>query len=149
MNLMDEKFAKSVFISAASFAVGCISTSYVISWAAYQRAKKNDGIALSMSPVISFTDNPDTNAETARSVMEQTLLPTLLAAQQMGWSPEVFENNIKTQFDMTSKIMISLYHDGQNENLSYEEFKEKIKSEIEFIVISARDQNDEQGENNG
>lgn len=136
---MNEEFAKKVFLFAAGFAAGCASTAFGFALMSYRKAE-NEGLAMNMSRVIAFTDNPVTNAETAKSVMKQTLLPTLLAAMQAGWSPEVFENNIKTQFNMTSTIMISLYQKGLEEDLTFEQFKEKINSEIDFIIISAENQ---------
>lgn len=142
---MDQKIVKTFFISATSFAVGCVSTVFAVNWALGKRVKTEEtssepsGINIGLSMV-----DPDHNMEVASQVLEQTILPSLLAAQQVGWSPEMFENNIKAQFDMMSTIMISLYQEAQTkEDMTLEEFKELIRSEIKFIVMSAKEQDNE------
>jgi hypothetical protein len=145
---MNEKLAKSVFIFATGFGIGCVSSmaglisvglhrdkkqGKPISWGP-NKTKKTPAIQLGLS-----MSDGEHNVEVLEQILEQSMLPTLISAQQMGWSPEVFEGSIRAQYHMLITIMTSLYKDGQREDLSIEEFTEKIKSEIKFIVMSTKE----------
>ena len=149
---MNERLSKTVFLCSCSFAVGCVSSAAYGYWYGKKALKERTGAGPiswgliremrkdtpSVNLGLSMTDG-DHNVEVLEQILEQSILPTLLSAQQMEWSPEVFEDNIRAQFHMMITIMTSLYEDGQKENLTLEEFKEKIKSEIKFIVMSAKE----------
>lgn len=129
---MNEKFAKG-------FVVGCISgVSSFLLWE-YYLLKKNEKKEVMSGTSINFTtDSGELNVEAAGVILEQMLLPTIIAAHQVGMSPEMFENQINASFGIMGTIMISLYQDSQNEDLTFDQFEEKVKSEIAFLLINAK-----------
>ena len=129
---MGNQFVKTSLVSTTSFVAGVAATFGMAAYLKHKFPEKfKNKIELSEMDL-------SLDTETSKELMAQTMLPTLLAARQLGWSPEMFNDNLRESFEIMGTIMVSLYEDAQVEGITLEEFREKIESEIEFLVISAK-----------